>query len=479
MLMAFSACNDDTLTVGDVLTNEVDVLKVSSANYNVTTRTVTVDSVIARTNDCYFGRIKDPETGAYIKSDFMSQMNILETFSLPPIDSIVSQKEGNIYADSCEIIVYLKDASSFCDSLAAMKMRVSELAEPLKEGEDYYSNFDPEKAGMLREDGLKKNKMFTWSDLTVSASKRAETDYFNNISIPVNEPYTDADGQTYNNYGTYILQQYYNHPEWFKNSQTFIRNVCPGFFFEITDGQGFYSKIPYTGVQIHYRTISEDSVYNTVTTLAGTAEVLQTIRVTNEQERLEELAQDETCTYLKSPAGLFTEVTIPVDEIMNGHSNDSLMAVNLAFQRLNNDVHGKSSLTVPQNVLLICKDSVEHFFAEEQLPDNVTSYTATYTSAGKNQYAFNNISSLVSHLWQLKTEGEKTDSYWTTKHPNWNKLLLIPIHLDQVTTTSYYNTQSTTTIGIEHDLSISSTRLVGGGKNPNDPIQLSVVYGRF
>ena len=32
MLMAFSACNDDTLTVGDVLTNEVDVLKVSSAN---------------------------------------------------------------------------------------------------------------------------------------------------------------------------------------------------------------------------------------------------------------------------------------------------------------------------------------------------------------------------------------------------------------------------------------------------------------
>jgi hypothetical protein len=71
MLMAFSACNDDTLTVGDVLTNEVDVLKVSSANYNVTTRTVTVDSVIARTNDCYFGRIKDPETGAYIKSDFM------------------------------------------------------------------------------------------------------------------------------------------------------------------------------------------------------------------------------------------------------------------------------------------------------------------------------------------------------------------------------------------------------------------------
>jgi hypothetical protein len=89
--MAFSACNDDTLTVGDVLTNEVDVLKVSSANYNVTTRTVTVDSVIARTNDCYFGRIKDPETGEYLtalqkyemehRADFLKYVGLFMTLT--------------------------------------------------------------------------------------------------------------------------------------------------------------------------------------------------------------------------------------------------------------------------------------------------------------------------------------------------------------------------------------------------------------
>ena len=67
IIMAFSACNNDDLTIGSSLTNEADKLEVSTATFNVTTRTITVDSVIARTSECYFGRVKDPETGAYIR----------------------------------------------------------------------------------------------------------------------------------------------------------------------------------------------------------------------------------------------------------------------------------------------------------------------------------------------------------------------------------------------------------------------------
>jgi hypothetical protein len=33
--------------------------------------------------------------------------------------------------------------------------------------------------------------------------------------------------------------------------------------------------------------------------------------------------------------------------------------------------------------------------------------------------------------------------------------------------------------GIEHDMSLTSTRLVGGPDNPNDPVQISVVYAKF
>lgn len=474
--MALSACNNDDLVIGSSLTSEEDKLDVTTATFNVDTRTVTVDSVIARTSDCYFGRIKDPETGAYITTDFMSQYHILETFSLADEDSIVSKENGQVVADSCELVIYLGDASSFCDSLAAMKMKVTELATPVEEKNDYYSNFDPDTKGYLRHDGLQYTKMFTWADMISSSKKQSEETYFKHITIPLNNTYTDKNGNTYKNYGTYVLQQYFHHPEFFRNSETFINNVCPGFFFEITDGIGFHGKVPYTGVQIHYRAVSEDSIYNTTATLAGTPEVLQTIRITNEQEKLNELAVDNTCTYLKSPAGLFTEVTLPIDDIMQNRSKDSLLAASISFQRINNNTHNNTALTIPQNVLLICKDSVDRFFKEKSLADNVTSFTTSYTSS-QNAYTFSNLSTLITHLSQIKSEGIKNDPSWTAKHPDWNKMLLIPVHLDQVTTTSAYNISNTITISIEHDLSINSTRLVGG--NAREPISLKIIYGHF
>ena len=406
----------------------------------------------------------------------MSQYHILETFSLADEDSIVSKENGQVVADSCELVIYLGDASSFCDSLAAMKMKVTELATPVEEKNDYYSNFDPDTKGYLRHDGLQYTKMFTWADMISSSKEQSEETYFKHITIPLNNTYTDKNGNTYKNYGTYVLQQYFHHPEFFRNSETFINNVCPGFFFEITDGIGFHGKVPYTGVQIHYRAVSEDSIYNTTATLAGTPEVLQTIRITNEQEKLNELAVDNTCTYLKSPAGLFTEVTLPIDDIMQNRSKDSLLAASISFQRINNNTHNNTALTIPQNVLLICKDSVDRFFKEKSLADNVTSFTTSYTSS-QNAYTFSNLSTLITHLSQIKSEGIKNDPSWTAKHPDWNKMLLIPVHLDQVTTTSAYNISNTITISIEHDLSINSTRLVGG--NAREPISLKIIYGHF
>lgn len=477
--MAFSACNNDDFNIGTSLTDHIDKLTTTAASFNVTTRTVIVDSVISRTNECYFGRIKDPETGAYISNDFMSQFHILETFALADPDSVVSKVNGQVVADSCDIIVYMKDASTFCDSLAAMKLRVSELATAIDEDQIFYSNYDPVKLGLLRKDGLVHDKMFSWTDLIVSESNRSKTDYFNNIRIPINDPYTDKNGETYSNYGTYVLQQYYRHPKYFKNSYTFMQNVCPGFFFEITDGLGFHTKVPYTGIQIYYRIISNDSIYNTSTALAGTSEVLQTTRITNERERLAELAKDQTCSYLKSPAGLFTEVTIPVDEIMSNHTTDSLLSAKLSFQRLNNNVHDNTVLTIPENVLLICKDSLDNFFAKGKLADSKTSYTTSFTASGANQYTFSNISNLITYLAKTKAQGMSTDLHWTANHPNWNKLILVPIHLQQVSTTSAYGVNNTTTIGIEHNLGISSTKLVGGDKNPNNPITIDVVFGKF
>ena len=125
------ACSDTDLTVGNTLTQDNDKLEFLSSNFEVQTRTVVVDSILPGSIDCYFGRIKDPETGTYVTSEFMTQFNIMETFRLPDQKNIQGRSGDMAAADSCVIDFFLDNTQPACsDSLAAMKMRLSELARP-------------------------------------------------------------------------------------------------------------------------------------------------------------------------------------------------------------------------------------------------------------------------------------------------------------------------------------------------------------
>ena len=61
--MALFSCNEDTGMIGSSLTNESDKLNITTGVYQATTRSILADSIYARNYDCYFGRVKDPETG--------------------------------------------------------------------------------------------------------------------------------------------------------------------------------------------------------------------------------------------------------------------------------------------------------------------------------------------------------------------------------------------------------------------------------
>ena len=470
--MAFSACNDDTFDFGNSLTQEADKLSVSKASYAVSTRTVVADSVLLKNTGCNLGRIKDPETGAYVTSEFMTQFNILETFTLPKNEDVVSRLDDMPVADSCRIEFYMEKPTNTTDTLAAMKIRVAELDVPMEEGIQYYSNFDPVAQGLIRKDGLSKEQMFSYNDLTVAEADRNSASYYNLIKVRMNQPYTDKDGVTYNNYGSYVMQQYYKHPEYFKNSYHFVHNVCPGFYVSVVDGEGIYTQVPDMCLRIYSRVMNEkDSIINYAVAMAGTEEVLQTTKITNDQNILHDMAQDNTCTYVKAPAGLYTEVTLPIDDIFNAHENDSLMAAKISFQRINSD-YPNSAIKAPSYLLMVQKDSLSTFFEKNKMANNVTSF---YTSCNStNEYTFSNISSLIRKMSEARKFGMATDPDWTVKHPNWNKVLLVPIQLKTQTSSS-----TATISGMEHSVGIASTKLVGGSENPYAPINVEIVYGKF
>ena len=334
---------------------------------------------------------------------------------------------------------------------------------------------------MLRTGGISKSQMFSYLSLTSHEEVNSNDDKVEVIRITLNDPYTAADGTTYKNYGTYLLRQYFDHPEYYRNSYVFTHNLCPGFLFQITDGLGFHAKVTNIGLRTYYTVQGDTSVVHTRMVLAGTSEVLQTTQVVNDTQALKQLVNETQHTYLKTPAGLFTEVTLPVKEVKQGHESDSLLAAKVSFQRLNNESTNERMLGIPQTLLMVQKDSLHNFFERGAIPDNITSYiagynnptpTSTSTVVNNNAYTFNNLSSLITYLWQQRQQGMKSDPQWEAKHPDWNKMVLVPISF---TTSS----SSTSVTSVRHDMSLTSTRLVGGANNPHDPILLSVVYAKF
>lgn len=467
--MAIMSCSTDTDTLGSSLTNESDKLDVSTGLYQAYTRSVLADSVFARNFEIYFGQVKDPETGAHVKTEFMAQFNIQEGLKLPDKDKILSKDDdGLIVADSCEIWMLFDKTASYGDSLASLKMNIYELDRPMSETKTYYSNYDPREEGFIRKDGLKENLLFSLSNLTYSDSIRKLTGYADMARLSFSEEYTDKDGVTYNNYGSYLLRKYYDHPEYFKNSYAFTNYVCPGFFFEVADGIGLMAKFGMIEMRIYYHYQSQNNTYTSFLATSSTSEVLQTIQVTNEKDALTRLVEDNSCTYLKAPAGIYTEVTLPVDEIFQEHAADSLLSVNMTFQRQNSGVKESRYLfNAPSNIIMIPKDSLHTFFEEEKTYDFKSAFMATL--AGTNSYTFSNISNLITLLSENKQKGLASDPNWVEKHPNWNKVLLIPI---SVTYTDANKTESV----IDNQIGLVSTKLVGGQETP---IDVKVIYARF
>lgn len=477
--LTFAACDDTTEGIGGSITNKIDNINISNSAFNVTTKSIVADSVLSRNNTGLIGNMKDPETHNYVKGDYMTQLSVLPTFSVDTLDYIKKANNGSIEADSCYLLVSYN--ASYGDTIAPMKVTAYEMTKPMAEDQEYYSNYDAFKKGWVNENNQH------WS----SNYNLSNTSDVKNFKIYLNKPYTTKDGKTYKNYGSYIMQTYAEHPEYFKTNYKFLHNVCPGFYIKNVGGTGNMAKIWNTELIFYWtrhKTIkAKDGVTDSTAVsigynrFDGTEEVLQLNKIENDTENLKKLASQEDWTYLKSPAGIFTEVTLPIDDIMKGHEKDTLNTATISFPRLNNaDEDNPYNFATPSTILMVQKDSLQSFFEKSKLADNRTSYTASYSSTGtyKNAYTFQNIANLVSAMYKNKGKGE-----------NWNKVVLVPVNV--ITTTQGYTTVISK---INHDMSLASTRLIVGTDDPDKdyttdkktgkkvasgPIRIKVIYSKF
>lgn len=456
ILLSTAACDDNTGTLG--ITNDNDQISVSYNTFDLKSTTILADSIISNTSTSCFGQVTDPETGAKIKAEFLAQFHVMENYKLPAYDSIVyKDDQGKVLADSIEIKFYFQ--KYYGEPENVLKMNVYELDRNniIKEDSVYYTNLDLKQYVKDINTPLAV-KTFSPIDYTVDDGILNGSNYYNNVRIKLPAVC-----------GSYILNQYYEHPEYFKDSYSFIRNVCPGYYFNIAQGDGTMLYFDVGTLDIYFSYTHQDSVYSGMTRFAATQEVIQSTHIENSgTEKLLNQALQSDSTYIKTPAGLYTELELPIDEIYKEHANDSVNNVKITLTKYNKFSTHPYPLGIPQTLLMVRKQDMYSFFENKENANSITSYT---TSFNMNQYAFSNIARLISYCKTEKRNGAKeegiSEAEWVVKNPDWNKVVLIPVKV----TTDQYGYASTTSL----DLELNSICLVG----ENTPITMYVTYSRF
>lgn len=474
----FAACDDNTLGVGSDIMPAVDRVSSTRQTFTLNSTSVRVDSVLANTNSCYLGSIIDPETNAKTTCDFLAQFHVLENLVFPSRDRLyVNPETGFIEADSCKLRIEFKDY--YGDSLATMKLTVTELDtnRVMQEGQNYYTDLAPA------------DYVSTTSPYTVSQTyslrnvSRLPSTAINYNNIVINLP---------KEYGTYILRKYYERPDFFENSYQFIRHVCPGFYFQTSGGVGSILHVNVSALDVYFRyhttnpVTGADTIVNGLQRMAATEEVIQNTHIEN---TLPASMLDNTMgyTYLKSPAGIFTEVELPVGDVVAGtHYTDTINAARIAFPRINPESETEVTLAPPATLLMLRKSEMFSFFEQGKVADGRTSFITDFSNS-YNAYVYSNIAPLLTRMKNERDAGagvSRTESEasrlakyaaWEAAHPDWNKVVLIPVQADYITNTTS-TTSTKTLLRVRNELGLASAKLVGGdGGN----LSLDVTYSRF
>lgn len=480
ILVSLMACTDDTSTVigGNIMPSQ-DFVSTDQAYFSIRTQSVKTGAISANTNRCYIGSVIDPITGALTTSSFLAQFHIPEDYVLPEKTQMMTDAGGKIVADSC--VLRVLHEKYFGDSLATMKLYVQELDtnRVMSEATTYYTDIDPN--DFLSTTTLQR-KMVTYSALDQSKSETV----LNNRKI-----YRDITVRLTPDFGSFILNKYYENPQFFKNSYEFAKHVCAGFYFKHAGGVGVMIDSELTTMDIYYRRHSQtkagkDTIVSSVMRVAATEEVLQNSRVDNEIPAAM-LNASNNYTYLKSPAGIHTELTLPVGDIVSGkHYSDTINSAKFTIRGYNTGEGQDFVLPVPESVLLLPASQRESFFREKTRPDNILSYMAVYADGG---YTFNNIAPLISALRAERDRGAGVTAAdddatrqikwkaWESAHPDWNKLVLLPVTGEYITTKEQGTNREIKVLQrLRNSFGLSCIKLEGGA---DTPIQLSVIFSRF
>ena len=447
------SCDDTTTGIGDSTIAAGDSISAGAVIYNVHTRSILADSVYARTSTAYLGKYTDPQFGEF-SADFIAQFNCTDNFEFPETVQEITSIKMRMFYDNY-----------FGDSSNAMRMQIDTLDKviPEKELSTFYTSVDPAQYYNENSNPVAR-KAFAAKGASASDTTIVNYDNYGNTT---SYSYYWQDVKLPLTLGQHMFNKYKEDKNNYKNAEAFIKNVLKGFYVHCTHGDGTILYINDMQLHLNFKYLIEsssgkvDSLVNGSTIFAATKEVIQANHFQN-SDRLKELVEEKDYTYLKTPAGIFTEVTLPIEEIAEMHMRDTLNAASITFTRYNEKSESKYPMGIPQTLLMVRKCDMHKFFEKNETYDDQTSFIAQYVGSSEtaNTYSFPNISPLITQCINEK-QASKNDA-------DWNKVVLIPVKTETDSNGSI--------IGLKSNLDMESACLVGGEKNP---IKMQILYTTF
>ena len=543
LAITFFGCDDNTAGLGLGMFPESDQnINGKLTTFDVTTESVHAGKIYAMSNIGYVGKFTDETFGTY-QAGFLAELNCPKGTTFPGIFNydkntafdnknkltqtmvgeggnakdkeditFVRDENDKIIGNIHTIELYLWYDSYFGDSLTASRLSVYELGDAekeLNENNAYYTDINPEE--FYTPQNLLGTKAYTAVDLSVKDSIR-------NLSTYVPSVHVSFKDEAAIRIGREIIQHAYKAGTNFDNKA--FREAFKGIYVKSDYGDGTILYINQIQMNVVYKSYaidtikgtilpktvvkdgeSPDSTYYGYRMFTSTREVIQANQLKNDNTAIQDCIKKDGWTYLKSPAGIFTQITLPINKIADQLQGDTLNAVKLGIPIYNETNDRKFGMTIPKSVLLIINKYKDSLFKNNQLIDGITSSLFDYSSSTSSltQYTFNNITQMINNCLADKAAAERdirekgftkvslTDPEGNVYEENvdniekweelieWDKFVLIPVLVTKdASSNSYYS--SSNVISIQHDLKPGYARLKGGSKGSQQDPQGNPLY---
>lgn len=412
---AATSCTDETSPIGSSIDHGSVDVAVDSVFDDLSFTSVEVSTIDSRTTAALLGRLYAPDFGE-LYSSYVARM--LSSSSCPIPDSI-----GVDRVDSIRMVLTIPRGALTGDSLAPQQLKVFRLAKQLPD--DIDNTFDP--TGYYDPSAPIGIKNYTLSQIASKDSLFQIKD--RPVSVYVTLPTQWAKD---------AYEEYKTNPQLFSWPQIFNKHF-PGIYIQPSFGRGCMASISRVGVYVyyHYRYLQyylEDSesklreinLPDSAMMFATAPETLSSnnIRFTPAPS-VRDLAQKSPV--IAGPAGYNVAVRLPLQEAMRKFRTANYDQATVNTLTLTIPVHTPASsygIGAPPNLLLIRKDKVEEFFANNKLPDDKTSFYAGYNPESGTYTFYGLRATLADHILNGTTPTAEEEEY-----------VLIPV---EITTDTVY-----------------------------------------